>query len=146
MKHSSKALLAVGIVALVAVVLVSALRGQAQVAIAQAFLDAVARGDKAGAEALSAGSARESLGPCFSGTCDASPSGRAIALVRSGLTSRTSPNVSSSWNARCVEARVQTRAGAAVSLYVRVELRGETWLVTGASQERDDLLPACSDG
>lgn len=131
-------------VVLVAVVIVLSVRSQKQVGIAQSFLDAVKNGDSRGAQALSSGPVRAAVSNCFSGTCGVGPADQAVQLARTSTLSSTSINVHTSWNQRCVEASVRTPSGRH-DLFVQVELRGDAWLVTGLSAQRDDLAICSSD-
>ncbi len=145
-KLGFKAFISIGTAVLVVLVVVVTVRAQPQRALAQTFLDAVTKGDKAAAEALSDGAVRASVRACLGGPCDATPSGRAMLVLGGSLTNSVSMNVTTSWNARCIVARARPRAGGSVELFLRIELRGEAWLVTGISQSRDDLGMICDNG
>ncbi len=144
-KRTFKSFMSLGTVVLVVVVGVTMVRAQTQRAIAKTFLDSVTKGDKAAAEALSDGLVRTSVRACLGGPCDATPSGHAMLVLRGSLTNSVSMNVTTSWNERCVVATARQRVGGSVELFLRIELRGEEWLVTGISQSRDDL-PICDNG
>ncbi len=130
--------------AVVVVVVVVAVRSQKQVGIAQSFLDALKNGDRKSAEALSGGSVRAAVARCFSSVCGAGVAEQAVLLARTSTVSSTSVNVHTGWNQRCVEASVRAPSGRH-DLYVLLELRGDTWLVTGLSEQRDDLSLCRSD-
>jgi hypothetical protein len=145
-KLTFKSFMSLGTVALVVVVVVLGIRAETQRAIAKTFLDSVTMGDKAAAESLSDGVVRTSVRACVGGPCDATPSGHALLVLRGSLTNSVSMNVTTSWNARCVVATARQRVGGSVELFLRIELRGEAWLVTGISQSRDDLGVTCDNG
>ncbi|NOU29795.1 MAG: hypothetical protein HOO96_17970 [Polyangiaceae bacterium] len=134
-----------GLVPVVVVVTaVIAIRSQRQVGIAQSFLDALKNGDRKAAEALSDASVRAAVARCFDGSCGDGPADQAVKLARTSAVSSTSANVHTGWNERCVESGVRTPSGRH-DLFLRLELRGDAWLVTGLSETRDDLGICRSD-
>lgn len=128
----------------VVVTAVIAIRSQRQVGIAQSFLDALKNGDRKGAEALSDGGVRAAVSRCFESACGDGQADQAVKLARASTVSSTRANVHTGWNERCVESAVRTPSGRH-DLYLRLELRGDAWLVTGLSETRDDLGICRSD-
>lgn len=140
-----KAAMTIVPVVIVVLVGIGTLRAQGEVAMAQGFVDAVARGDAKTAATLSDGAVGASVRLCLAGTCDATPTARVVGVLRGSVTNSASPLVSMSWDARCVTAKSRQRKGGSVELYVRVQKRGSAWLVTGISDRREDLVDVCDD-
>jgi len=131
-------------VTFVAVIVVTTVRGQAQRELAQRFLDAVRKGDRARAEALSDGDARVALRASYDGPYDG-PSARGIAVVRESASNTTSYNVTTGVNTRCVEATSVGQAGGKTTLYMRIESEDGGWRVTGISTRASEYGICDSD-